>query len=410
MMKWVNRAAVSAALLGACVSSGFVSCAWAQALPPAVGEPLKKASAFLSAHRYPQALQQVNIASSKATTENERFIIEEMRASIAQQSGDTATAARTFASLLASGKVPASEQLKLIQAEIGIAYQQKNYANAISWLQRYFKAGGSAPEMRDLLISAYYQNNDFASAAKLQSQEVAADLRARKIPKESQLQLLARCQDNLHDTAGFETTMVMLVTYYPKPDYWANLVHNVEVSPGFSDRLTLDLDRLKMALGTVTKPEDLMEMAELALQGPLPGEGKAILDQGFSAGILGTGPEAARQQRLRALVEKTYKSELTDMPKREADAADNHDGNALVSLGEEYNSYANYTKGIPLVEQGIQKDELRHPEDTKLHLALAYYHSGNKPKAIQLLKTVGGKDGTAGLARLWILFINSKKA
>jgi hypothetical protein len=405
MNRSVCRAAVSAALF-----SVYASGAAAQALPPAVGQPLEKAKSFLNAHRYPQAMQQVNIASSKATSENERFIIEEMRASIAQQSGDTATAARTFASLLASGKVPPSEQLKLIQAEVGIAYQQKNYTNAISWLQRYFKAGGNSAEMRELLISAYYQNNDFANAAKLESQVVASEVRARQIPKEVQLQLLARSQDNLHDNAGFENTMVMLVTYYPKPDYWANLVHNVEVSPGFSDRLTLDLDRLKLALGTITSANDYMEMAELALQGPLPGEAKAILDQGFGTGVLGTGPEAARQQRLRALVEKTYKSELTDMPKREADAQGNHDGNPLVSLGEEYNSYGNYAKGIQLIEDGQKKDELRHPEDTKLHLALAYFKSGNKAKAIQILRTVGGKDGAAGLARLWILYINTKKA
>jgi hypothetical protein len=387
----------------------YAAGAAAQALPPAVGQPLERAKSFLSAHRYPQAMQQVNIASSKATTSEERFIVEEMRASVAQQSGDTATAARTFASLLASGKVPPSEQLKLIQAEVGIAYQQKNYPSAISWLQRYFKAGGNAPEMRDLLISAYYQNNDFADAAKLESQVIAAELRARQVPKEVQLQLLARCQDNLHDSAGFQNTMVQLVTYYPKPDYWANLVHNVEVSPGFSDRLTLDLDRLKLALGTITSANDYMEMAELALQGPLPGEAKAILDQGFTAGVLGTGPEASRQQRLRALVNKTYTSELADMPKREADAEGAHDGNPLVSLGEEYDSYGNYAKGIPLIEQGQAKDELRHPEDTKLHLALAYYKSGNKAKAIQLLRTVNGKDGSAGLARLWILYINSKK-
>jgi tetratricopeptide (TPR) repeat protein len=388
----------------------YASGAAAEALPPAVGQPLEKARAFLGAHRYPQALQQVNIAASKATTENERFVIQEMRASIAQQAGDTALAARTFADLLASGKVPPSEQVKLIQAEVGIAYQQKNYPSAISWLQRYFKAGGNAADMRELLISAYYQNNDFANAGKLESQVVASELRARQVPKEVQLQLLARCQDNLHDTAGFENTMVLLVTYYPKPDYWANLVHNVQVAPGFSDRLTLDLDRLKLALGTITSSGDYMEMAELALQGPLPGEAKAILDQGFGAGVLGTGPEAARQNRLRALVEKTYKSELVDMPKREADAQGTHDGNPLVSLGEEYNSYGNFTKGIPLIEAGQAKDELRHPEDTKLHLALAYYKSGNKPKAIQILRTVTGKDGSAGLARLWILFINTKKA
>jgi len=381
----------------------------AEALPPAVGKPLEAAKSYLGQRRYSQAMQQVNIASSKATTENERFIIQEMRASIAQQSGDTATASKVFADLLASGKVPPSEQIKLLQAEVGIAYQQKNYANAIAWLQRYFKAGGGGAEMHSLLISAYYQNNDFANAGKLQAQMIASEIKARQVPPEVQLQLLARCQQNLKDMAGFESTMVQLVTYYPKPDYWANLVHNVQVSSGFSDRLTLDLDRLQMALGNITKADDYMEMAELALQGPLPGEAKAILDQGYAAGLLGTGPEASRQNRLRALVNKTYASELTDMPKREADAEGNHDGNPLVGLGEEYVSYGNYAKGISLMEQGIAKGELRHPEDTKLHLALAYYKSGDKAKAIQIFKTVGGKDGTAGLARLWILFINSKK-
>jgi hypothetical protein len=405
MMKTITRAAGAAALLAMLASH-----AQGQALPPAVGKPLEQAKAYLGQHRYSQAMQQVNIASSKATTENERFIIQEMRASIAQQSGDTATASRVFADLLASGKLPPGEQLKLIQAEVGIAYQQKNYANAIAWLQKYFKAGGGGAEMRSLLISAYYQNNDFADAGKLQGQMIAAEVKARQVPTEVQLQLLARCQENLKDTAGFESTMVMLVTYYPKPDYWANLVHNVQVSPGFSDRLTLDLDRFELALGTVTKGSDIMEMAELALQGPLPGEAKAVLDQGFASGVLGTGPEAARQNRLRALVNKTYASELIDMPKRKADAEGNHDGNPLVSLGEEYDSYGQYAVGIPLIEEGLQKGELRHPEDTKLHLGLAYYKSGNKAKAIQILKTVGGKDGTAGLARLWILYINAKKA
>jgi hypothetical protein len=404
MMNSVFRAAACAALFVV-----YASGAMAQALPPAVGKPLAQARALLASHRFAQAMAQVNVAAAHATNENERFVVEEMRASVAQQAGDTATAARTFADLLASGKVPPSEQVKLIQAEVGIAYQQKNFANEIMWLNRYFKAGGESPEMRSLMISAYYQNKDYANAAKLQQAIVTSEIRARQQPKEVQLQLLARCQDEMHDTVGFENTMVQLVTYYPKPDYWANLVHNVQVSPGFSDRLTLDLDRFDLALGTLTKPDDIMEMTELALQGPLPGEAKAVIDQGYASGALGTGPEAAREQRLRDLVNKVYKSELVEMPKKEADAQGVHDGNPLVSLGEEYVSYGNFAKGIPLIEEGEAKGELRHPEDTKLHLGLAYLKAGNKAKAVQVLRTVGGKDGTAGLARLWVLLIGSKK-
>jgi hypothetical protein len=400
MQNRVLRAAICAALFGACTGGAL-----AQALPPAVATPLSKAKSFLAAHRFKEAMTQVNVASAKATSESERFVVEEMRGSVAQASGDTAMAAKVFADLLSSGKVGGAEQSRLLQAEVGIAFEQKNYTAAIGWLQKYFKAGGTSPEMRTSLISAYYQGGDFANAAKLQQQQIAATIKAGQRPTENQLQLLAACQDKLHDTTGFENTMVQLVTYYPKPDYWANLVHNVEVTPGFSDQLQLDVYRVKLALGTITTPEDYMEMTELALQGPLPGEAKAIIDQGYAKGVLGTGPGAARQQRLRDLVNKKFTDELPQLPKREAEAQGEHDGNPLVGLGEEYVSYGQFDKGIPLIEAGQAKDELRHPEITKLHLALAYLKAGKKPQAIKMLKTVGGKDGTAALARLWVLVI-----
>jgi len=401
----MSRAFFLGAAAFAALTFAGVSGASAQ-MSTAVSQPLGKAKSFLAAHRFKEAMAQVNTASAHATNESERFIIEEMRASIASESGDKATAQRTYATLLASGKLPASEQIKLLQAEFSMAYAEKNYTGAIGWLNKYFAAGGNAPEMRNYLILAYYESKDYATAAKLQSQQIAAVIRARQRPTEVQLQTLARCQDEMHDQAGFQNTMIQLVTYYPKPDYWANLVHNVEVSPGFSSRMTLDLDRLKMALGLITASADYMEMAELALQGPLPGEAKAILDKGYAANILGTGPEAARELRLRNLVAKTYASEPAAMAKKETDAQGEHDGNPLVSVGEEYVSYGQYDKGIPLIEAGIAKDDLRHPDDTKLHLGLAYMQAGKKPQAIKALHTVAGKDGSAALARLWILYLS----
>jgi hypothetical protein len=45
---------------------------------------------------------------------------------------------------------------------------------------------------------------------------------------------------------------------------------------------------------------------------------------------------------------------------------------------------------------------LRQPQDANLHLGIAQHRAGQKQKAAQTLKAVGGTDGTADLARLWL--------
>ena len=60
-------------------------------------------------------------------------------------------------------------------------------------------------------------------------------------------------------------------------------------------------------------------------------------------------------------------------------------------------------KGLAFMEQGIQKGGLKRPEDAKLLLGIAQLQGGSKARALQTLKGVQGTDGTADLARLWIL-------
>ncbi len=399
MTHFLARAALSAALLGACGTA-----AAQEALRPEVGKPLARAKQLLAGHQYGPALAQVNAAAAvRGLTANESFIVQEMRGAIAQQSGQVALAAKTYADMLASGRVPAAEQPKLYMAEASMAYQMKNYPNVVAWTQKYLHAGGRAPEMNMLLIQAYYLQGDYPNAARLQTAQIAAMQKAGQRPTEQELQLLARSQEEMHDTLGFGNTMTLLVTYYPKPDYWQNLIHSAQTRPGFNSRLQLDVDRFQMAIGLITKPADLMDMTELALQVPLPGEAKAIVDRGFASGALGTGPEAARQQRLRALVDKVYADEQPKLAGREAEAQAAHDGNALVALGDEYASYGQYDRGIALMLAGIRKAALRHPDDAKLHLGLAYLHAGRKPDAVRVFRTVGGTEGAAEIARLWIL-------
>ena len=398
------RLTILRAGLAACLT---VTVAQAAALRPEVGKPLARAEALMNARNYPAAMAQVRAAAAaRGLTPDESFTIEQVRGAIAGRMGDNATAAKVYSDLLASGRVSPAQQLVLLKAEASLAFNLKNYPAAIGWIQRYLKAAPNDPAMRTQLITAYYLNKDFANAGKLQLAQVAQTIRAGQRPTEEQLQLLAACQREGGDTLGFGSTMVQLVTYYPKPDYWENLIHSAQTRPGFASRLTLDIDRFELATGLLTKSDDLMEMVELSLQVPLPGEAKAITDKAYASGAFGTGPGAPRQQRLRDLVNKTYASELAALPGREADAQSSHDGNLLATLGEEYVSYGQFPKGIAMMEAGIRKGGLRHPDDTRLHLGLAYMNAGQKARAVQMFKTVGGKEGAAEIARLWLLQIS----
>ena len=72
-------------------------------------------------------------------------------------------------------------------------------------------------------------------------------------------------------------------------------------------------------------------------------------------------------------------------------------------VGMDYVYDGKADKGLALMQKGIRKGNLKHPEEAKLRLGEAELHAGHKSKAIQTFKSVHGTMGTADLARLWVL-------
>jgi hypothetical protein len=125
--------------------------------------------------------------------------------------------------------------------------------------------------------------------------------------------------------------------------------------------------------------------------------------------VLGVGPQAERDKRLRDLVNKR----IDEAKKTEADdekaALAAKDGNELVTIGLNRVFEGQKAKGLQLMQQGIAKGGLKRPEDAKLHFAIAQLNAGENAKAQAILKTVSGNDGTGDLARLWALYARRAK-
>jgi outer membrane protein assembly factor BamD (BamD/ComL family) len=398
-LRSVKRAAAAAALSGAmslAVIPGVAHCA--EALRPEVAKPLNDAQNLYRAHNYRGALERIaQAAAVPGKTAYETRVIEEMQGAAAIAGGDPGVATQAYEALLASGQLDGAGVQQFSAALAGVYFQQKNYAAAIRTAQRYDKAGGTDPQMRELLLQSYFLSGDCGNLVATLKPAIDTALKSGHAPAESQLQVLAECGQKTRDTAAQSEALAALVAYYPGPAYQERLFDTVRSKPGYFAPLDLDIYRLRRATGTLTSSDQFMEMTQLSLVAGLPAEAKQVIDQGFASGVLGHDAQAEREKRLQALVVRRLQGQ--------------NDGNNLPvdPVDGSFNRvFAGQTQqGIDGINAAIGKGDA-HPEAARLRLGEAYYYAGQKARAAQVFRSVKGDDGSADLARLWALVADKR--
>lgn len=363
----------------------------ADALRPDVAKPLAAAQELYRAHKYRDALGKIAQAAAVPNrTPYETTMVEEMRGAAAMAAGDSGTAAQAYETVLNSGRLSGEDEQRTTAALAGIYFQQKNYPLAIRVAQRYLKAGGSDPEMHTLLTQSYYLSNDCAPLVSQLKASTDAQANGGHAPDEGQLQMLATCAQKVKDGNAYRGALGLLVAYHPSPAYWDEMVTAIRGNPGYLPSLDLDIYRLRRATGSLASANAYMEMTQLALVAGSPAEGKQVIDQGFASGVLGKDAQADREKRLQALAAKRAQA-----------GGDATTPAAPIDAGMNLVFEGHAQQGLPMMEQAIAKGGLEHPDAARLRLGEAYFVAGQKARAVQVLRTVKGGDGSADLARLW---------
>jgi len=377
-----------------------------QTVRPEVGKPIQAAIELLKSKKGKEALAKVREAQAVGDrTPYENYLVERVLGQAAATAGEPAIAARAFENVATSPSTPEGERRQFLAAAASQYYLVKNYAKTAELAARYFKEGGTEKSMRTIYVQALYLGNDFAGAAKELTKDLEAEEQAGRRPTEEQLQLLANSCTQIKDAACYGKAMEMLVAHYPKREYWLSVIYGIATRPGFSERLALDLARIKLETGTVRSADEYLDAAQLALQDGFPIEAVRIIDKGYASGVLGTGAEAARHKRLKDMAAKNLAEDKKALARvDESQAAAAKDGRALFNEGFNYVLLGKAEQGLAMMEKGIRDVKaFRRLEHAKLQLGYAHHLAGQNQRAIQVLKTVQGTDGAAALARLWVI-------
>jgi hypothetical protein len=369
-------------------------------------KPLKAAQEDEQKGKYADALAEIDKARAlPKPTAWESHLINELALYAYAKTKDFANAAKAMAPLVDDGQTDPAEVNRDIKELTVIFYQLKDYGKAVEYGNRAVKGGFADPTTHLVVSQAYYLKGDYKSALHFTDGDVGNEVKQGETPKEPQLQLILNACIKLDDQSCETHALERLVTYYPKPEYWQDLVGSLFTSrqAASSDIDILNIYRLASDVGAMRKASEYLEMAQLALEQGSPGDAEHILEAGNGKNVFTDQRDRERADRVLALAKKRAAADQASLPKLSEEAQAAATGDKDVAVGMAYLGYQQYDKAADALGEGLMKGGVKDEAQARLLLGIAQLKAGKKDQAVKTFHAVTGDPTLVRLASLWSL-------
>jgi len=371
---------------------------------PALAKPLKEANDALKAKNYSDAITKLKAAEGVAgKTPGDQYIIDEMLSFAYIKTQNYTEAAKVMEAKLDSGLTPQAEQPTLVKQLATINYQIKNYDKAVDFGNRAIKGGYADDQIKTIVGQSYYLKGDWKNTLKFEDDIVNTQIKNGQTPTNESLALVYSACTKLQDEACQTRAVEKMVTYYPKPDTWAQLLYGIRKETSNNEANLLQTYRLMLDTDVLKDPTDYTEMAELALDHGSPGEAQHVLEKAQSKNVFTDQRSKDRSQRLLDSAKKRASADQAGLPKLEKEADAAATGVKNVAVGNAYLGYGEFDKAADQLTKGLSKGSVKSDADARLTLGIAQLKGGHKDEAMKTFKAVKGDPMLERLANLWTL-------
>ncbi len=370
----------------------------------AVAEPLKKAQAAMQAKQWDTALAEIKKAQAvENKTPFEAYQIDEFLGYIYIQQKKFGEAAPVFERMVNSGMVPPEQVDDRTKTIAQLYFQVKDYRKAAEWAKKWLAKYPDQEDMTVLLGQSQYLLEDWKAAAGTMSGLVRSVEKSGQSPKENWLQIILSSNFKLNDQNGIGDALRKMVRYYPKPEYWENLL-DIYRRKASGDRVTLGYYRLMNEVGVLKDKGDYVEMAQLAMDAGVPGEAQQVMERGVESGVLKVQDptEQGRYDRLLNGARKQAQQDKASLAQLAKDAEKAPQGQADIALAQAYLSYGQVDEAITAFQRGLKKGGVTDADEAQISLGIAYLKKGQKEQARQAFQTVKDDSKWNDLADLWV--------
>jgi len=373
-----------------------------------IAKQMAAAQDAMKAKRWQESLSKMKEAEAVpgAKSAFDAFTIAQFRAYIYSSTRQEADAARELELQLNSPCMPEAKKADALKNLVGLYTALKNYPKAIDYGNRALKLSRD-PDIQVAVAQAYYQSGNNKEAARVMNEVLEGSGK----PKEQHLLLVRAACEKAGDKACVSRVFEKLVVYYPKTEYWQNLMRALRQQSDVDDIQALNVMRLALQVNVLKDPEQFKEMAQLAMEEKLSCEAQTVLEQGFTKKVFVEARDVDVNKRLLTAAQKEVAAEKAALAKNEAAAKSAATGDGLVKVGAQHLTCGDAAKGTQLIQAGITKGsiakgdpkEAERVDEAYVLLGMGYLKSDNKAEAAKAFRAVKRDPTMVRIAKLWLL-------
>ena len=337
-----------------------------------------------------------------AAVENndDRFVAGNFTYSVGTKASDRSLQRQGIAMMLESGKVPAANQPQYNFLAGQYAYQDRDFSAARSYMEQAVALGYTENDPEALIAETYFAEDRFADGVTYLSQAIEAKRQAGQPVDEAWIKRgLAMAYNNQLDQQARDYA-AMYVRDYPSDTSWGDAIGILYNTADVSGQDSLDLLRLARRVNGIRQANQYLEYVEQADPRKLPGEVVAVIDEGYSSGMLDRSNSFVSEARAEAA--RRVKIDETELPELARDArASNANLATVMAAGDAYLSYGRGAEA----EEFYAKASAMSGANTPLvltRMGIAQLDQGKYSEAEATFNKVQG--ARQAIANLWAIY------
>lgn len=341
-------------------------------------------------------------ADAAASTPDDRYWIAQYRINHAIKAKDNAAILAGLNAQAASGSDLAQENATTLYTNIAnLSADAKNYDAAAAAYEKLIALDPAKTEYKLGLAETRASQKRLPEAAKLIGDSIDATHAAGQPVPENWYRRAINLSLEGNNTQETSKLTSEWLKDYPTDKNWSDSLKIYQQSAQLDKVGDLDLFRLMRATRTLKSEKDYFEFADSLNTAGLPGEAKAVLQEGIAAHAI--DPNKPVFKELITLSDKRVVEDRASLPSVEQKARSAGTGGPALTAGDVYYGYGDYAKAADLYKVAIAKGSV-DANVANSHLGMALAQSGQKAEAMTAFKSVTGPH--AQIAAFWLLWLS----
>lgn len=334
---------------------------------------------------------------------DEQYYIGAKRLDAARASNNSVELRKAVIAMIESKSALATNLAQLNTAAGQLAYSAQDHNDSIARYTEAVRLGVKDPETFIIMADSSFKLSKFPEGLAFAERAIAEKKAAGQVAPADWYQRALAVAYKIKSQPQIAKWARDRVAAYPTPQNWRDALLIYKDGAKLEGQVALDVMRLIRSAKGLAGERDYFEYAALASERGLPGEAKAVIDEGMASGAIGKDSRPINE--LLAAASGRVAGDLASLAASEKRASSDAAGKVAAGTADAYLGYGQDGKAAPLYKLALQKGQVdADAVNTRLGIALA--RLGQSAEARQAFASVGGTR--AEIARYWLLWLDTK--